>query len=129
MRWRRWGTQAILYTFPAICWAYNAGFLFSTFVTGVFWTGPFVRTPPPVTPAVLADSIACQGPCVSHDSSPPSSSNYSRPGCVLLARIFLGVLVFLLGLKRSSVYPCFASVSLSPVPGASAPAGMGQIDR
>eukprot|EP00208_Stichococcus_sp_RCC1054_P004120 CAMPEP_0206134734 /NCGR_PEP_ID=MMETSP1473-20131121/179_1 /ASSEMBLY_ACC=CAM_ASM_001109 /TAXON_ID=1461547 /ORGANISM="Stichococcus sp, Strain RCC1054" /LENGTH=952 /DNA_ID=CAMNT_0053526355 /DNA_START=491 /DNA_END=3349 /DNA_ORIENTATION=+ len=35
--------KAILYTFPAICWAYNAGFLFSTFVTGVFWTGPFVR--------------------------------------------------------------------------------------
>ncbi|EFN60184.1 hypothetical protein CHLNCDRAFT_133698 [Chlorella variabilis] len=34
----------VLYSFPAICWAYGAGALFSSFVSLVFWTGPLVRT-------------------------------------------------------------------------------------
>ena len=29
--------QVILYSFPAICWLYGAGILFSTFVSVVFW--------------------------------------------------------------------------------------------
>ena len=29
--------QVILYSFPAICWLYGAGILFSTFVSIVFW--------------------------------------------------------------------------------------------
>lgn len=29
----------VLYSFPAICWAYGAGPLFSSFVSLVFWTG------------------------------------------------------------------------------------------
>ncbi len=29
--------QVILYSFPAICWLYGAGFVFSTFVSVVFW--------------------------------------------------------------------------------------------
>lgn len=35
--------QVILYTFPAICWAYGAGFVFSAFVSVVFWGGPALR--------------------------------------------------------------------------------------
>ena len=31
--------RAILTAFPAVCWAYGAGFLFSSFVSVVFWTG------------------------------------------------------------------------------------------
>ncbi|KAI3429895.1 hypothetical protein D9Q98_010206 [Chlorella vulgaris] len=34
----------VLYSFPAICWAYGAGPLFSSFVSLVFWTGPLVRS-------------------------------------------------------------------------------------
>jgi hypothetical protein len=29
--------QVILYSFPAVCWLYGAGFIFSTFVSIVFW--------------------------------------------------------------------------------------------
>ena len=29
--------QVILYSFPAICWLYGAGILFSSFVSIVFW--------------------------------------------------------------------------------------------
>ncbi|PRW60537.1 hypothetical protein C2E21_1293 [Chlorella sorokiniana] len=36
--------RLVLYSFPAICWAYGAGALFSSFVSVVFWTGPLVRT-------------------------------------------------------------------------------------
>ena len=32
--------QVILYSFPAVCWVYGAGFIFSTFVSVVFWGGP-----------------------------------------------------------------------------------------
>jgi hypothetical protein len=35
--------QVILYTFPAICWAYGAGFVFSAFVSVVFWGGPALQ--------------------------------------------------------------------------------------
>ncbi|KAL4437436.1 hypothetical protein ABPG75_004575 [Micractinium tetrahymenae] len=35
--------RMVLYSFPAICWAYGAGALFSCFVSVVFWTGPLVR--------------------------------------------------------------------------------------
>ncbi|PSC68550.1 E3 ubiquitin-ligase synoviolin [Micractinium conductrix] len=35
--------RLVLYSFPAICWAYGAGALFSSFVSVVFWTGPLVR--------------------------------------------------------------------------------------
>ncbi|KAL4421914.1 hypothetical protein ABPG77_005198 [Micractinium sp. CCAP 211/92] len=35
--------RMVLYSFPAICWAYGAGALFSSFVSVVFWTGPLVR--------------------------------------------------------------------------------------
>lgn len=31
--------RLVLYSFPAICWAYGAGALFSSFVSIVFWTG------------------------------------------------------------------------------------------
>ena len=34
------GPQAILYSFPAVCWIYGAGFVFSTFVSVVFWGNP-----------------------------------------------------------------------------------------
>ncbi len=29
--------QVILYSFPAVCWLYGAGFIFSSFVSVVFW--------------------------------------------------------------------------------------------
>ena len=29
--------QVILYSFPAVCWLYGAGFIFSSFVSIVFW--------------------------------------------------------------------------------------------
>ena len=32
--------KVILYSFPAICWIYGAGFIFSTFVSVVFWGSP-----------------------------------------------------------------------------------------
>ena len=35
--------HCILMSFPAVCWAYGAGFLFSTFASAVFWTTPIVR--------------------------------------------------------------------------------------
>ncbi|KAK9818153.1 hypothetical protein WJX72_007878 [[Myrmecia] bisecta] len=33
--------KSILYAFPAICWLYGAGIIFSTFVSVVFWGAPF----------------------------------------------------------------------------------------
>lgn len=35
--------KTILYCFPAICWVYNAGFIFSSFVSFVFWGGAVMR--------------------------------------------------------------------------------------
>lgn len=35
--------QAILYSFPAICWLYGAGLLFSSFASLVFWGQPAVK--------------------------------------------------------------------------------------
>ena len=35
--------QGILLSFPAVCWGYGAGVVFSTFATVVFWAGPIVR--------------------------------------------------------------------------------------
>ena len=32
--------QAILYSFPAICWVYGAGLMFSSFASLVFWGQP-----------------------------------------------------------------------------------------
>ncbi|KAJ9531640.1 hypothetical protein QJQ45_021763 [Haematococcus lacustris] len=32
--------RVVLYSFPAVCWVYGAGFVFSTFVSAVFWGGP-----------------------------------------------------------------------------------------
>lgn len=32
--------QFILYTFPAVCWRYGAGTVFSAFVSLVFWGAP-----------------------------------------------------------------------------------------
>ena len=32
--------QVILYTFPAVCWLYGAGFIFSAFVSAIFWGVP-----------------------------------------------------------------------------------------
>ena len=29
--------QVVLYSFPAVCWVYGAGWVFSTFVSVVFW--------------------------------------------------------------------------------------------
>ncbi|CAD7698420.1 unnamed protein product [Ostreobium quekettii] len=34
--------HVVLYTFPAICWAYGAGVVFSTFVSLIFWAGPLM---------------------------------------------------------------------------------------
>eukprot|EP00798_Chlamydomonas_sp_ICE-L_P023003 gene23003-30195_t len=34
--------KVILYSFPAVCWIYGAGFIFSTFVSVVFWGGPVI---------------------------------------------------------------------------------------
>lgn len=35
--------QAILYSFPAICWLYGAGLLFSSFASLVFWGQPAAK--------------------------------------------------------------------------------------
>ena len=36
-----WGMlQAILYSFPAVCWLYGAGLMFSSFASLVFWGQP-----------------------------------------------------------------------------------------
>lgn len=35
--------QFILYTFPAVCWRYGAGTVFSAFVSLVFWGAPAKR--------------------------------------------------------------------------------------
>uniref|UniRef100_A0A7R9VBC0 RING-type domain-containing protein n=1 Tax=Chlamydomonas euryale TaxID=1486919 RepID=A0A7R9VBC0_9CHLO len=35
--------KVILYSFPAVCWVYGAGFVFSTFVSMVFWGGPLMQ--------------------------------------------------------------------------------------
>ena len=35
--------QAILYSFPAICWLYGAGLMFSSFASLVFWGQPAAR--------------------------------------------------------------------------------------
>lgn len=35
--------QTILMTFPAVCWGYGAGFVFSSFASVVFWAGPTIR--------------------------------------------------------------------------------------
>lgn len=35
--------QTIIMTFPAVCWGYGAGFIFSTFASVVFWAGPILR--------------------------------------------------------------------------------------
>lgn len=35
--------QAILLSFPAVCWGYGAGAVFSTFASIVFWAGPVLR--------------------------------------------------------------------------------------
>ena len=35
--------QAILYSFPAICWLYGAGIIFSSFASVVFWGQPIAR--------------------------------------------------------------------------------------
>ena len=35
--------HCILMSFPAVCWAYGAGFLFSMFASAVFWTNPIIR--------------------------------------------------------------------------------------
>lgn len=32
--------HVVLYTFPAICWIYGAGIIFSSFVSLIFWGGP-----------------------------------------------------------------------------------------
>jgi hypothetical protein len=67
--------QVILYTFPAICWAYGAGFVFSAFVSVVFWGGPALRLlelvrlhsatvrPSMLTPANEVNYIALHATC------------------------------------------------------------------
>ncbi len=35
--------HCILMSFPAVCWAYGAGFMFSMFASAVFWTNPIIR--------------------------------------------------------------------------------------
>ena len=35
--------QTIIMSFPAVCWGYGAGFVFSLFASIVFWAGPIVR--------------------------------------------------------------------------------------
>ncbi|KAK9806487.1 hypothetical protein WJX73_002224 [Symbiochloris irregularis] len=35
--------RVILYSFPAVCWLYGAGFLFSLFASFVFWASPIQR--------------------------------------------------------------------------------------
>ncbi|GIL76693.1 hypothetical protein Vretimale_8764 [Volvox reticuliferus] len=34
--------KVILFAFPVVCWLYNAGFIFSLFVSVVFWGGPLL---------------------------------------------------------------------------------------
>eukprot|EP00775_Hariotina_reticulata_P013637 gene13637-13760_t len=67
--------RLILYTFPAVCWVYGAGFIFSTFVSVVFWGGPvmqlyeFLRTSTcsvsikDLRPATAADVERMHGDC------------------------------------------------------------------
>jgi hypothetical protein len=35
--------RAILLSFPAVCWVYGAGLVFSTFASVIFWAGPVLR--------------------------------------------------------------------------------------
>lgn len=35
--------RGILLSFPAVCWAYGAGMVFSSFASVIFWTGPVLR--------------------------------------------------------------------------------------
>jgi len=35
--------RGILMSFPAVCWAYGAGMVFSSFASVIFWTGPLLR--------------------------------------------------------------------------------------
>ena len=35
--------QTILYSFPAVCWLYGAGFMFSSFASLVFWGQSIAR--------------------------------------------------------------------------------------
>ena len=46
--------QVILYTFPAVCWAYDAGAYFCLFATIVFWGGTVLRAVEAVRAAVIS---------------------------------------------------------------------------
>jgi Zinc finger, C3HC4 type (RING finger) len=35
--------RAILLSFPAVCWIYGAGMVFSSFASVIFWAGPIIR--------------------------------------------------------------------------------------
>jgi hypothetical protein len=42
-RLSRFFHRAILLSFPGVCWAYGAGFVFSSFASVVFWSAPLLR--------------------------------------------------------------------------------------
>jgi hypothetical protein len=39
----RFFQRAILLSFPAVCWVYGAGIVFSSFASVIFWAGPVIR--------------------------------------------------------------------------------------
>lgn len=69
--------QVILYTFPAICWVYGAGFVFSAFVTLVFWGGPAVR----LLEAVRLHSATVRPACLTpaNEVRPPGAERSPHP--------------------------------------------------
>lgn len=71
--------QVILYTFPAICWAYGAGFIFSAFVSVVFWGGPALR----LLETVRMHSATVRPAALTPASEVHTSSVCKLHGCVV----------------------------------------------
>lgn len=49
--------QVILYSFPAVCWIYGAGVIFSLFVSLVFWGAPVYAAYQSLKAAVCVVSV------------------------------------------------------------------------
>ncbi|KXZ41740.1 hypothetical protein GPECTOR_299g810 [Gonium pectorale] len=54
--------KVILFAFPAVCWLYNAGIIFSIFVSVVFWGGPLLALYDSVRAALREVSIKSLSP-------------------------------------------------------------------
>lgn len=72
--------QVILYAFPAICWLYGAGVVFSSFVSVVFWGAPLQQLLEwlrrhstvirPLGMQARPTAAACSSPLSSHPAWP-----------------------------------------------------------